>query len=302
VAVIKAIQNISIKRQKLAHRIAVFILGVLLVLPVPQHLLAEQDPLTLGLFPRRSAKLTFEMFSPLAEYLSTQLGRPVQLETAASFDDFWNGVTTTRYDIAHYNQYHYIRSHRKLGYDVVAMNEEFGNARIAGSIDVRVDSNVNKLQDLKGEKIVFGGGPKAMMSYIIPTYLLRMAGLEKGDYQEDFAKNPPNAILSTYYKQSKAAGVGAIVLHLPLIKSNCDVAKLKHLAVSETVAHLPWAVKASLPKQLKLKIQSILINMAKTIKGKSILKQAGLTDLVTAKDSDYDRHREIIFTVLGEQY
>jgi len=293
--------KISIKNGTRWRWLSVVFLGLLLILPVPP-ILANPDPLVIGVFPRRNAKMTFKMFTPLTKHLSEKLGRPVNLETTANFKDFWDGVSTLRYDLVHYNQYHYIRSHKKLGYDVILKNEELGKADIAGAIAVRIDSNIKTIEDLKGQKIVFGGGPKAMMSYIIPTYLLRQAGLKVGDYQEDFAKSPPNAILSTYYKQSTAAGVGDIVLHLPSIKSKCNTSQLTHLAVSEPVAHLPWAVKADIPEKLKLEIQSILVQLNKTVAGKSVLEQAGLTGLVEAQDSDYNRHREITFEVLGEQY
>ena len=277
-------------------------LPLLLLLPVPAPVLAEQDPLIMGVLPRRSAELTFEMFTPLAKHLSTALGRPVTLETSANFKDFWDGVSTLRYDIVHYNQYHYIRSHKKLGYDVIAMNEEFGKAKISGAIIVRKDSMIKNLQDLKGEKIVFGGGPKAMMSYIIPTYLLRRAGLQAGDYQEDFSKKPPNSILSTYFKRSKAAGMGDIGLELPSVKSKCDTTQMKYLAVSYPVAHLPWAVNGNMTTELKSKIQSVLVNLGKSAEGENILEKAKLTGISIATDEDYNRHREITFEVLGEQY
>jgi len=271
--------------------------------PTPSILNSSvQAPLVMGVFPRRNAKLTFEMFTSLAKHLSDRLGRPVVLEPSANFKDFWDGVSTLRYDIVHYNQYHYIRSHKKLGYDVIAMNEEFGRTTISGSIDVRRDSSIKSIQDLKGQKIVFGGGPKAMMSYIMPTYLLRLAGLKAGEYQEEFAKSPPNAILSTYFKQSKAAGVGDTVLLLPSVKSKCDTAKLRHLVVGEPIAHLPWAVSGNISVKLRTNIQSVLINMAKASNGQKILKKAKLTGLSIATDEDYNRHRQIIFEVLGERY
>jgi phosphonate transport system substrate-binding protein len=293
--------KIGVKVHTFRRRALVAFLSILLVIPFPAFA-DNEDPLVMGIFPRRSAKLTFKMFTPLARRLSEQLGRPVNLETSASFKDFWDGVSTLRYDIVHYNQYHYIRSHKKLGYDVIAMNEEFGSASISGAIYVHVDSGINSLQQLKGSKIVFGGGPKAMMSYIIPTHLLLKAGLKKEDYQEDFAKSPPNAILSTYYKQSMAAGVGDIVLQLPSIKSKCNVSRLKKLAVSEPVAHLPWAVKGDMPAKLKSNIQSVLIGLNKNVEGKSVLEKAGLSALMIAEDNEYNRHREITFEVLGEQY
>ena len=55
-----------------------------------------------------------------------------ELVTAKSFAAFWTEVTQRRYDIVHYNQYHYIRS--ASDYEVIAHIEEFGKSTIAGAI------------------------------------------------------------------------------------------------------------------------------------------------------------------------
>lgn len=268
----------------------------------PASAWAADDALILGVFPRRSAKSTIHDFTPLAEYLSRVLGRQVKLETTPDFDSFWKGVSTLRYDIVHFNQYHYIRSHKKLGYNVIAMNEEYGRSTIAGTIMVKRDKGYKSLADLKGGKIVFGGGPKAMMSYIVPTFLLSKAGLTRKDYTENFAKNPPNAVLAVCFDQASAAGVGDGILDLPSVKAKCDTSKLTYLAVSDQLAHLPWVVKSSLPDATRKNIQSILVNLKSTPHGRSVLKSIGVTNLISASDHDYDKHREIISHVTGEQY
>lgn len=263
---------------------------------------AAESPLILGVFPRRSAKDTIHDFTPLADYLSRVLGRTVKLETAPDFNSFWQGVSTLRYDIVHFNQYHYIRSHKKLGYDVIAMNEEYGRATITGTIAVKRNKGFKSLTDLKGGKIVFGGGPKAMMSYIVPTYLLSRNGLTHTDYKEEFAKNPPNAILAVCLDQAIAAGVGDSILDLPSVKAKCDTSTLTYLAVSEQLAHLPWAVKSSLPQSIRKNVQTLLVNLKSTPHGRSVLKSIGVTNLLLADDHDYDKHRDIIAHVTGEHY
>jgi len=263
---------------------------------------AVGDPLIMGVFPRRNAKVTFVAFSPLVEHLSKKLRRPVMLEISNIFQTFWQGLTTKRYDIVHYNQYHYVRSHAQLGYNVIAMNEEFGRSTIAGAIDVRIDSGINSIADLKGRKIIFGGGVKAMMSYITPTYLLRQAGLMKNDYREVFATNPPNAILTTYFSQAHAAGVGDAVILMPVVSAKCDIAKLKHLAVSQPMAHLPWAVSNNIDLPTASEIKNILVTLKNSKQGQVILLRAKLTNIISAEDKDYDEHRKVIFSVLGEKY
>ena len=238
----------------------------------------------------------------MAGYLSRQLNREVKLVTAKDFETFWQGVVEKKYDIVHYNQYHYLKSHKAFGYQVILKNEEFGQDTLAGSITVRKDSGINSVQDLRGKRIAFGGGPKAMISYIVPVYLLQQAGLHKGDYMETFAKNPPNAVFSVYYHQFDAAGAGDKVFELNMVKTQIDVTEMTHLITSEPIAHIPWAVKPDMQEPLRQQIQQALMKLNDTPEGQSILNNAQLTGIHFATDAEYDPHRKIIKAVLGESY
>lgn len=263
---------------------------------------SAEDPLTIGIFPRRNAKVTIDLFNPLAKYLSTNLNRDVNLETSKNFETFWDAVKNKRYDIVHFNQYHYVVSRHNYGYRVFAKNEEFGEATIAGAILVRRDSGINSARDLKGKTVLFGGGPRAMQSYIVASYLLEEAGLQKKDYKERFAKNPPNAILSTYYGLSPAAGAGDKVLNLDVVKKHIDIKQMKFLLRGEQLPHLPWATKRGMDPALRGKIKALFINLGKSKDGQVVLKKAKLTGLVNAKDGEFNKHRVIIKAVLNEEY
>jgi phosphonate transport system substrate-binding protein len=178
---------------------------------------AADDPLVLGVFPRYKATETTTMYTPLADHLSARLGRKVTLVTSKDFDSFWKGVGEQRYDIVHYNQYHYI--HSAQTYQVIAHAQEFGKDAVAGALFVRKDSGITDLSQLRGRTIMFGGGRDAMLSYIAPRFLLMQAGLKEEDFKTEFSVNPPNAILALYHKQADAAGGGDIIIDLPIVKS-----------------------------------------------------------------------------------
>ena len=260
------------------------------------------DPLILGVFPRRNVTTTMTLFTPLAQYLSRELGREVKLETSRDFPTFWNKVLNNRYDIVHYNQYHYIKSHQKQGYRVIAQNQEFGRDYLAGVIMVRSDSGINNLKDLKGKKIVFGGGKMAMIAYVVPKYLLLQAGLTDNDYQEEIATNPPNSLMTVYFGQADAAGIGDVVTEVPSVKSVIDTTKIKVLAKSQELAHLPWAVKSSLSDDLSREIQQALLALNNSTEGLSILNSANISGISPSSDEDYAPHRKIIRDVLKEEY
>lgn len=259
-------------------------------------------PLLMGIFPRRNAKTTYRMLSPMANYLSAQLGIEVRLAVEKNFDTFWQHVKDKKYDIVHFNQYHYVVAHQHYGYQTILMNQEHGKSTISGSIVVRKDSKINELKDLKGKTIIFGGGPRAMQSYIIATWLLKQAGLSKDDYETKFARNPPNALISTYNKMTDAACAGDVVLELNVVKNNIDISEMKHLAKSEPSSHLPWATSDKISATLSLRIKKILSELHTLPFGKRILERAELTALVPAEDKDYDQARRIIMDIYGEDY
>ena len=202
---------------------------------------AAENSLVLGVFPRYNATQTTTMYTPLAEQLSQQLGNTtVQLVTSKDFDSFWKEVQEQKYDIVHYNQYHYIRSAQN--YQVIAHIEELGKSTIAGAIYVRKDSGIASLAQLRGKTVLFGGGEDAMISYITNRYLMLQAGLKKEDYKSLFAVNPPNSILALYSRLADAAGAGDGVLDLPVVKKYVNTDELIALDVSAPLLQLPVAV------------------------------------------------------------
>jgi phosphonate transport system substrate-binding protein len=278
---------------------ALFILLICtFVIPIPAA--AVDDPLMMGVFPRRNVKLTHKMFTPLAEHLSQQLGREVQLKTSRDFKTFWSDLHKREFDLVHFNQYHYVVANKKLGYEAIVKNVEFGENTLAGSIMVRSDSGIKSLEDLRGKKILFGGGPRAMVSYIVPTYMLRMAGLQKGDYIEAFSKNPPNAILATYHKQADAAGIGAIVSRLKVVTQAIDISEMEMLIKGEPLTHLPWAVKGDMSQQTRDKIQKVMTGLKHHLSGQAVLDAMEMSELQPVEDAAYDQHRFIINKVFPD--
>ncbi|WP_210394577.1 PhnD/SsuA/transferrin family substrate-binding protein [Motiliproteus sediminis] len=268
---------------------------MVLALVVSPALKAAENPLVVGIFPRRNATQTMRLFQPLVAHLEAQLQRQVRLVTAKDFPSFWQGVENGSFDLVHYNQYHYIKSSAE--YQVIAHNKEFGRSTVAGALYVRKDSGITAIEQLRGHQVVFGGGEDAMMSYILPRYLLQQAGLGPDDYRWRFASNPPNVLLALYYQQTDASGGGDILKDIPLVKQQIDTEQLVHLATTEQLLHLPWAVKRSMPESLKQLIQQQLVSLEQSEAGRDILRQAKMSGIGAAVDQDYARHREIIAAV-----
>lgn len=261
-----------------------------------------QETLKLGVFPRKPAVETKAGYEPLAQYLSDKTGKKVELVLSKDFKTFWEGVKNREFDIVHYNQYHYIKSRKELDYDVIVMNEEFGSALARSAIVVRKDSGINSISDLKGKKILFGGGKQAMQSYIGAISILKKNGLQQGEFEEQFAVNPPNAALAAYNKMVDAAGIGENVISLKAVKDSIDADQMKVLAVGDPLPMLCWAVKKEMDKGLRDKIAKAMIGLRNDPTGEPLLKGAEVTAFLTASDKDYNVVRKVVKEAIGESY
>lgn len=259
--------------------------------------------LEMGVFPRRSVAVTNQFFQPLAKYLSAQMGEEVKLVVPKDFETFWEMVAAKKFDVVHYNQYHYVKSHKDFGYKVIAANEEMGSKQNAGALAVRMDSGIDSVEDLKGKTILFAGGENAMDSYIATTAVLKKHGLVAGkDYTVKFAKNPPSAATSVYNKGADAVGAGNSVLNVPGIKAKIDVSKMKILAESEPFTHLTWAVNDNVADEKAKKIQALMAALVDSVEGKEILESAKVNGFYAASDADFAKVREIVKYAIDEEY
>ncbi|MBI3354160.1 MAG: phosphate/phosphite/phosphonate ABC transporter substrate-binding protein [Nitrospirae bacterium] len=264
--------------------------------------LMAEEVVKMAIFPRKPTLETVKAYEPLAQYLTSKIGKKVELLVYKDFNAFWDGMKKREGDLVHFNQYQYIKGHKELSYDVFLMNEESGSARINAAIIVRKDSGINNLSDLKGKKILFGGGRQAMQSYIGATQILKKHGLKESDYVVDFAINPPSTAIAVFNKAADAAGVGEVVLNLSAIKERIDVSQLKVLAKGDELPMLCWAVKKEMNKDVAEKIKKAMIGLKNDEEGKKILKEAEATAFVPATDKDYDLVRKIVKEALDEEY
>ncbi len=250
---------------------------------------AAARPLDMGIFPRYSVSQTERMFRPIADYLSTQLGRPVRLYTTPDFPSFWTLVNQGRFDLVHYNQYHYLKAHKRFGHRAILRNEENGQDRIHSVIAVRADSAFHSIADLHGAKILFGGGRGAMMSYIVARHILQQAGLQPEDYLASFSKTPVGAVREMFYGQGDAVGIGHTMLEAGGMPwEELGLAPPRILLRSKPLPLHPWAVSAQVDRKLAGEIKKALLGLNHSREGRQLLRQARLTGLRPASDSDYD--------------
>jgi phosphonate transport system substrate-binding protein len=263
---------------------------------------SADDVIRIGIFPRKPATETRAAFEPLAKRLSAATGKKCELRLSADYAAFWDAVKRREFDLVHYSQVLYLKSHRDLAYDAVLVNEEQGSATLRSALAVRVDSGLRSLADLRGKKILFAGSKQAMQGYIGQLHLLKQAGLREGDYEEAFAVNTANALIATFNKAADAAAIGHHLINHASVKSRIDVTQMRILAQGEPLPGLAWAVKRELDPGLVKTIVATMAGLKHDRESGELLAAADVTGFIPMSDRDFDPVRKAVKEAIGEAY
>jgi len=132
--------------------------GALLTLSAatPTSLAADAPELYLGSVAMDIPSAMYRRLKPLADYLTQELGRPVQLRLSADLTRASNEVAAGAVDIAYLTPVAYIKAHRAGQARVLAKCVTAGHGSLRLMIVSRPDSKVRSVGDLAGKSFAFG--------------------------------------------------------------------------------------------------------------------------------------------------
>lgn len=230
-------------------------------------------------------------FGPLVEHISAQLGQPVALRIARSHEQHLNWVGRNRVDIAFMTPTSYIELINRYGLrPLLGRMEMAGQPSFVGTIFVRSDSPLRRLQDLQGQLFAFGDR-HSTMSYIVPREVLSRAGVELDDLAGyRMLGNPYNVALAVLAGNYQAGAVRADIFAL------YEARGLRPLASSPRVSAQVFLVRPGLAPELEQRLRALLLAMRDTPEGQQALQaiKPDITGIVPASDCNYDSLRELL--------
>jgi len=247
----------------------------------------------LGILPRLSATGMSSMFTPLADYLTQEIGEKVTIVIPKDFDAFKAEVRAGHVDLGFANSIVYVQLKKDMALDPLAVAaEQKGGTKFRGIIIVRKDSGIEKVQDLKGKKLIFVEKDSAA-GYVFQMLTLSKAGL---DVQKDFttlpfAKKHDNVAMAVFNKAADAGGIRED--DLEKMKDKVDLAQIKIVAFTDYYPNWPLFASPKLDKGKAAKIRAALLklkpNDPQSIK---IVDAAKLVGFAAVSDKDYDEMRK----------
>lgn len=254
------------------------VIALLLSGPLAAQTPATQEPLKLGFFPLISTVALFKRFLPLADYLSSELGRPVVLETARDFPTFTLRTAARRYDIVVTAPHFAVRASDSGLYDIRASVR----SDVQQLIVVRDDSPIKQVSQLAGARLATPP-PRALITMMGHDHLqdIGLTGVRAPEYLPYPSHNAANeAVIGG---QADAAIASSNIVSKALAQG----APLRIISRGLKLPNMATLVATDLPDDLADRIEQALVSMSEKPAGQAALKQMAMPGYRQVRAVDY---------------
>ncbi|MEJ2619752.1 MAG: phosphate/phosphite/phosphonate ABC transporter substrate-binding protein [Candidatus Thiodiazotropha sp.] len=250
------------------------------------------DNLVMGVHPYRPHNELKQMFQPLAEYLTTKLGRKVEVRIGDSYQSHYDAILAGEVDFAYIGPSLYAKLTRNnRRFPLLACLEVGGKTTFTGKIIARDKSGLKNLEDLKQRQFAFGN-KSSTMSHLVPRQLLYEAGIDLDDLAGyRYYSNHNNVAMAVLAGDADAGAVKEAVYEkykkfgIVAIDTTVEIPEHLFIGTLKTDRKLLGNLKAAL---LSLNHEnSAAMSVLKPIK-------QTVTALVQVSDQDYEILREIM--------
>lgn len=253
--------------------------------------LQAREPLIVAVHPYLPANELTQRFSPLADYLSRELGRPVVVRIGADYWEHIEYIGKDQVDLAFMGPASYVKMVEKYGEKpILARIEINGQPQFRGRIIVREDSPLKMLSDLKGRSFAFGDAGSTM-SYQVPRYMLWKAGITLNDlFDHRFLGSHNNVALAVLAGDFDAGAVKEEVF------LSFESRGLRALAATPALSEHLFVASNALPANTVQAMRAALYRLKDIPQGSLIMNaiKKDMSAMVPAADSDYDSLRDIL--------
>lgn len=252
-----------------------------------------QTPLILAVHPYLQSEEIQKRFTPLADYLSKQLQRPVQVRIGRDYAQHVEAIGLNSVDIAFMGPSSFVLMQER--YDAKPLLARIaikGKPQLSGYIVTSVNSTLRNLGDLRGKRFAFVD-PDSTMGTIVPRYVMQQAGIELktlASYQ--YLGSHKNVALGVLGSDYDAGAIKSEVYDEMAPRGLRVLAKLPD--VSE---HL-FVARSDMPDKQVAQLRQALLQLQGEAGGvimRAINKD--MTAMVPVVHADYDNLRKIQRTV-----
>ncbi len=268
-----------------------FILIIVLSSMLIQNAYAEKEqPLLIGLIPEQNIFKQFELYLPLASYLSKKTGIKVKFTILSRYGDIIDRFIQRGLAGAFFGDLTGAIAIKKLSVEpAVTPITIYGSSTSYGFIVVRKDSGITKVEDMRGKIMAFVD-KASVAGYLFPIAYLKRHGVN--DYKKFFSEYyfTGGFDASLYDVVDGRADIGCVkntVLNEIIRKEPSVIKEIKIIAQSPPMPTNVLCLSKSLEPEVKSKIINVLLDMANDPFGKNILKNMKFKRFIRAYEDNF---------------
>ena len=273
-------------------KIKIYLCALLLFMGVSSTGTANaQKSLTLGIHPYLPAMELVMRFTPLADYLSKKLGRPVTVKVAKNYQEHIDRIGKDNIDIAYMGPAPYVKMADVYGKKpLLARLEIKGKPAFQGMIIVSKKSTLHNLADLSGKHFA-SGDPDSTMSHLVPRFMLWEAGVNIDKLAgHAFLNSHHNVALGVLIGDYDAGAVKEEVFY------KYEKRGLRAIAKTPLISEHLFVTRSTLPLKTVHALRNALYHLKDNEEGRVIMSaiKGSMTGMVPVNDGDYDNLRIIL--------
>jgi phosphonate transport system substrate-binding protein len=253
----------------------------------------EDNPIVMSFVPSGDTQEIITSGDAIAEMLKQETGLEVVANVGTDFAAVREAMGAGQAHIGWLNTFNYVLANEKYGVEAHLVTERFGSTSYAGQINVRADSGISTLEDLKG-KVMCWVDPNSTSGYIIPRIMLQANGIDPdNDFAQTVEAGSHDGVILAVYNGDCDAGASYDDARSTIEDDFADVMDV--VAVLATTTDIPndsVSFIQDFPEEMRQQIVDALLAYSATEEGKEALNTLyNIAALQPSSDSFYDGFR-----------
>ncbi len=253
----------------------------------------KDNPIIMSFVPSGDTQEIIASGDQIAEMIEEKTGLVIEANVGTDFAAVREAMGAGKAHIGWLNTFNYVLANEKYGVDVGLVTERFGSTTYTGQFNVRADSGITELEDIKG-KVMCWVDPNSTSGYIIPRIMLKANGIDPdADFAQTIETGSHNNSITAVYNGDCDVGVSyadarsSIEEDFPDVKEQVVV-----LATTTDIPNDSVSFIKDLDPEVRDQIINALLEISASEEGKEALNNLYSIDaLVKADDSFYDGFR-----------
>jgi phosphonate transport system substrate-binding protein len=253
----------------------------------------EDNPIVMSFVPSGDTQEIIASGDTLAEMITDKTGLVVEATVGTDFAAVREAMGAGKAHIGWLNTFNYVLANEKYDVDVGLVTERYGATTYVGQLNVRADSGITSLEDLKG-KVMCWVDPNSTSGYIIPRIMLQANGIDPdNDFSKTVEAGSHNNVIIAVYNGDCDVGASFADARSSVAEDFPDVTDV--VAVLATTTEIPndsVSFIKDFPAETREQVVNALLEISGSEEGQAALNALySIAALVKADDTFYDGFR-----------